>query len=212
MRIKNFKRWVAGLCAATMLAGVPAMVGYAAQTKELTETYSSNTMEVKAEVVENDNKPSYAVLIPESVDFGRIQQPMTGEDSYAITTLTVSCNNATNLKAGQAIGVFVKASESASEKDPFKLANATGGELVYEMFDSTENNIQKGTYYPDGFRIAAFTSSGQDSVMSLRLNKAQLYDKDLATWGGQYTGTLNFTTRIASITDTQSMEGGQPVV
>lgn len=211
MKARNFKRWVAGLCATAMLAGAPAMVGYATDI-ELTRENTTGETTVKATVVENDNQPTYTIMIPDTVEFGQIQQPTTAADAYVTTSITVKCTNVSNLGSEQAISVLVKDSKGDGPNSQFLLNNSTGGELAYEMLNEAGQSIQNTTWYSDGFLYAAFTSAGQSKPMTLRLNKAQLYGKDLATWGGEYTGTLNFTTKIGSITDVQSMEEGIPVM
>lgn len=42
-------------------------------------------------------------------------------------------------------------------------------------------------------------AAGQEATDQLRLNRNQLYNKDLSVWGGQYTGTLKFYTKIVDI-------------
>lgn len=211
MKARNFKRWVAGFCATAMLAGAPAMVGYATDF-ELTGDNTTGETTVKAEVVENQNQPTYTIMIPDTVEFGQIQQPTTAADAYVTTSITVKCTNVSNLGSEQAISVLVKDSKVDGPNSQFLLNNSTGGELAYEMLNEAGQSIQNTTWYSDGFLYAAFTSAGQSKPMTLRLNKAQLYGKDLSTWGGEYTGTLNFTTKIGSITDVQSMEEGIPVM
>ena len=213
MKARNFKRWVAGLCATAMLAGAPAMVGYATDN-ELTRENTTGETTVKATVVENDNQPTYTITIPDTVEFGQIQQPTTAADAYVTTSITVKCTNVSNLGSEQAISVLVKDSDAYNADSSFLLKNNTNTdcELVYEMLNEAGQSIQNTTWYADGFLYAAFTSAGQSKPMTLRLNKAQLYGKDFATWGGEYTGTLNFTTKIGSITNVQSMEEGIPVM
>lgn len=211
MKARNFKRWVAGLCATAMLAGAPAMVGYATDI-ELTREKTTGETIVKAEVVENQNQPTYTIMIPDTVEFGQIQQPTTAADAYVTTSITVKCTNVSNLGSEQAISVLVKDSKANGSNSQFLLYNSTGGELVYEMLNEAGQSIQNTTWYSDGFLYAAFTSAEQSKPMTLRLNKAQLYGKDFVTWGGEYTGMLNFTTKIGSITDVQSMEEGIPVM
>ena len=211
MKARNFKRWVAGLCATAMLAGAPAMVGYATETG-LNNVNTTGETIVKAEVVENQNQPTYTIMIPDTVEFGQIQQPTTATSAYATTTITVTCTEVSNLGSEQAISVLVKDSKADGPNSQFLLYNSTGGELAYEMLNEAGQSIQNTTWYADGFLYAAFTSAGQSKPMTLRLNKAQLYGKDFVTWGGEYTGMLNFTTKIGSITDVQSMEEGIPVM
>lgn len=211
MKARNFKRWVAGLCATAMLAGAPAMVGYATET-DLNNVNPTGNTTVKATVVENDNQPTYAIAIPDTVNFGQIQQPTTAANAYVTTSITVTCTNVSNLGSEQAISVLVKDSDAYGVDSSFLLKNNMDCELVYEMLDEAGQSIQNTTWYADGFRYAAFTSAGQSKPMTLRLNKAQLYGKDLSEYGGEYTGMLNFTTKIGSITDVQSMEEGIPVM
>lgn len=213
MKARNFKRWVAGLCATAMLAGAPAMVGYATET-DLNNVNTTGETTVKAEVVENQNQPTYTITIPDTVEFGQIQQPTTAADAYVTTSITVKCTNVSNLGSEQAISVLVKDSDAYNADSSFLLKNNTHTEceLVYEMLNEAGQLIQYTTWYGDGFLYAAFTSAGQSKPMTLRLNKAQLYGKDFATWGGEYTGKLNFTTKIGSITNVQSMEEGIPVM
>ena len=47
--------------------------------------------------------------------------------------------------------------------------------------------------------IITFTSAGQEHTNQLRLNLNQLYGKDISIWGGKYSGTLNFYTKIVVI-------------
>lgn len=47
--------------------------------------------------------------------------------------------------------------------------------------------------------VNLFTGAGQEATDQLRLNRNQLYNKDLSVWGGQYTGTLNFYTKIVDV-------------
>lgn len=70
--------------------------------------------------------------------------------------------------------------------------------LNYEIMNNGES-IQNGTWYSNGFLFNLFTGAGQEATDKLRLNRNQLYNKDLSVWGGQYTGTLNFYTKIVDV-------------
>lgn len=217
MRIKNFKRWVAGLCAATMLAGVPAMVGYAEQTgsKELDDTNPGNETSVTINVAEAA-PVTYVVQIPETVDFGTIQQPNSSETSYLTQPITVTCTNLTGLASGQTLAVLVKDKYATDRSDPFKLTKDSNPDVVmtYSMFNTEGNNIQDLVWYSNGFLFGAFTAAGQSVENELKLDVSQLYGKDLTVWGGEYSGTLNFRTSITSIgnVNPMSMTEGEPVV
>lgn len=201
----KFRRFMAGMCVAAACVtgmGVSPVTALADDTtlNDYDATRSGDT-EVKAEVVENDNNPTYEIVIPKTVDFGKIQQPTTEVDNYALTEITVKCAKAENLGSAQVVAVLVKDATAQDEKSPFKLMNNTGGELQYEMYDATNTEIHKTTWYPNGFLFSSFTGANQVATDTLRLNRAQLYGKDLAQWGGAYTGTLHFYTRIAGIGD-----------
>lgn len=196
------------MCAAAMCTTVMAVSPAVAFADEATETTLTDKNQdgdttVQAEVVKNVNEPTYKVVIPKTVDFGQIQQPTTDTENYVSTTITVKCTEAQNLEQGQVVAVLVKDSTARTENDPFKLTNAMGNELQYEMFDSKEKSIQDSSWFDKGYIFGLFSGGGQQATDTLRLNRAQLYGKDLTTWGGNYTGTLNFHTRVGGIKDVQ---------
>lgn len=213
MKARNFKRWVAGLCATAMLAGAPAMVGYATETGLNNEMKTGNTT-VTATVVENDNQPTYEITIPDTVDFGQIQLPTTAATAYATTKITVECMGVSGLASGQTISVLVRDSNAHSGSDSFQLINNEHKDsmLAYEMRNDAGVSIQQTSWYDDGYVYTTFNSAGQSKSMDLRLDKSQLYNHDFFDWGGAYTGTLIFTTKVGDITDVQSMEEGTQVV
>ena len=213
----KWKRWAAGICAAVMMAGVPATVGYATEMTVTNTTPGSDTT-VEAEVVKGSNDPTYEITIPQTVNFGQIEKPMTNVDNYATTTIELQCTRAEGLSSGETIAVLVKDSTAENEKSPFELRNGNGNILQYEMYNRQNVELHQTAWYTNGFLAATFTGSGQSEELTLKLNRALLWDKDLTTWGGKYTGTLSFHTRIAGITDiVHSMPDGdyaplQPVV
>ena len=70
--------------------------------------------------------------------------------------------------------------------------------MTYEIMYN-DASIQNGTWYDNGFLFNVFMKAGQTATDQLRLNRNQLYNKDLSTWGGAYTGTLNFYTRVRNV-------------
>lgn len=206
MNNTKFRKFMAGMCmAAVCVAGIAVspVTAFADETTETTldATNKEGNTEVTAEVVADSSNPTYEIVIPKKVDFGKIQQPTTEKDNYVSTDITVKCKKAEGLESAQAVAVLVKDVTAQDEKSPFVLKNNAGGELQYEMIDSTGTEIHNTTWYPNGFLFSSFTGGGQVSTDTLRLNRAQLYGKDLAQWGGAYTGTLHFYTRIAGIGD-----------
>ena len=200
MKKAVMKKMMAGLCTAAMM--VSCTMGVLAADIELDpseETRQRGDTEVHANVTDNDNKPDYLITIPQSVDFGTLQQPTTDADAYSSVDITVKCIKAEGLAAGQGIAVLVKDETAESMNDPFKLLGENSDcSLTYEMYDQN-SNVQDGTWYQNGFLFITFTDAVQEHTNQLRLNCNQLYGKDLDVWGGAYSGTLNFYTRIVNV-------------
>ena len=191
---------VAGFMAATMMVSVMSTGVFAKDLDPSSETQRTGDTTVTATVEENENKAAYVIEIPDKVDFGKIQQPETEGNAYSYKDITVSCIKADNLGAGNGIAVLVKDASAAESSDPFRLTHNTNSDCVlnYEIMNKDES-IQNGTWYSNGFLFNLFTGAGQEATDKLRLNRNQLYNKDLSVWGGQYTGTLNFYTKIVDV-------------
>lgn len=196
------KKLVAGFMAATMVVSVMSTGVFAADIDldPSDETQRAGNTEVTATVEENTNKASYIIRIPDKVDFGKIQQPETEGNVYSTIDIKVSCVEAENLAAGNGIAVLVKDATATESSDPFRLTHNANSDCVlnYEIMNNDES-IQKGTWYANGFLFNTFTAAGQEATDQLRLNRGQLYNKNLSVWGGQYTGTLNFYTKIVNV-------------
>ena len=194
------KKLVAGFMAATMMVSVMSTGVFAKELNPDSETNKAGDTQVTATVEENENKAAYVIEIPDKVDFGKIQQPETEGNAYSTKDITVSCIQADNLAAGNAIAVLVKDASAAESSDPFRLTHNENSDcaLTYEIMNNGES-IQNETWYSNGFLFNLFTGAGQEATDKLRLNRNQLYNKDLSVWGGQYTGTLNFYTKIVDV-------------
>ena len=191
---------VAGFMAATMMVSVMSTGVFAKDLDPSDENKKAGDTQVTATVEENENKASYVIQIPDMVDFGKIQQPETEGDAYSYKDIKVSCITADNLAAGTAIAVLVKDASATESSDPFSLTHNTNSDCVlnYEIMNN-DASIQNGTWYANGFLFNTFTGAGQEATDQLRLNRNQLYNKNLSVWGGQYTGTLNFYTKIVDV-------------
>ena len=191
---------VAGFMATTMMVSVMSTGVFAAELNPDSESNKAGNTKVTATVDENLNKASYVIQIPDTVDFGKIQQPETEGNVYSTKDITVYCKQADNLAAGTGIAVLVKDATATQSTDPFCLTHETNSECVlnYEIMNN-DASIQNGTWYSNGFLFNTFTGAGQEATDQLRLNRGQLYNRDLSIWGGQYTGTLNFYTKIVSV-------------
>ena len=203
MKKSVMKKIMAGLCAAVMLTTC-SMGVFAGQEGEIDldpseESKQSGKTEVTANVEKNDNTPDYVIIIPQVVDFGTLKQPTTDANAYVSQDITVKCTKADGLAAGEGIAVLVKDSTAASADAPFIL-NGQNSEcsLTYEMYNQN-SNVRDGNWYDNGFLFITFTSAGQEHTNQLRLNLNQLYGKDINTWGGTYSGKLNFYTKIVVI-------------
>ena len=208
MKKSVMKKMMAGLCAAAMLTTC-SMGVFAEETNVVEETniieldpseeakQRGNT-EVTANIIEG-NKPDYLITIPQVVDFGTLKQPTTDANVYSSADIKVTCVKADGLAAGEGIAVLVKDSTAASADAPF-IVNGQNSEcsLTYEMYNQN-SNVRDGNWYDNGFLFITFTSAGQEHTNQLRLNLNQLYGKDISIWGGKYSGTLNFYTKIVVI-------------
>lgn len=88
---------VAGFMATTMMVSVMSTGVFAAELNPDSESNKAGNTQVTATVDENLNKASYVIQIPDTVDFGKIQQPETEGDAYSYKDITVSCIKAENL-------------------------------------------------------------------------------------------------------------------
>lgn len=195
------KKLVAGFMAATMVVSVMTTGVFARDLDPTNETQRMGSTEVTATVEEKPNKVDYTIRIPDTVDFGTIQQPETGEDAYTYKDITVECAKADNLEAGKAIAVLVKDANADKPTDQFLLTHNTNKDcvLAYEIMNN-DVSIQNNTWYHEGgFLFNLFTKADQSATDQLRLNRSQLYNKDFSAWGGAYTGTLNFYTMVKDI-------------
>lgn len=93
------KKLVAGFMAATMMVSVMSTGVFAKDLDPSSETQRTGDTTVTATVEENLNKADYIISIPETVDFGKIQQPETEGNAYSYKDITVSCIKADNLGA-----------------------------------------------------------------------------------------------------------------
>lgn len=200
---KNLKTIIAGVCVTTMLVTTPVLAASQTGAKELNDTHNSDTTTVEAEVVGNNNV-TYVIQIPEKVDFGQIVQPNSPGTAYATAPITVKCTQMSGLASGQGVAVLVKDSEAVDNNDPFKLKHVDHSDIAvleYSILNQADENIQNQKWFKNGFLFNVFTAQDQEATDTLRLDRGQLYEKDLSIWGGTYTGTLEFYSKTATIGD-----------
>ena len=204
MSMATWKRWVAGICASAIVAGVPAMGAYAMGGNPTTSMDGQNRTGTTKIVINVEaaaaDTPTYIVTIPEKVDFGTVQQPSTAGEDYEVQSINVGCSQLTNLKLGQRVLVRVKDSTATSKDDPFKVVNGKNEVLNYDIvnIEGDANIRNANTWTDNGYLIASFAYSNQGETFRLKLDKGQLYGKDMAEYGGEYTGSLLFNTSVAT--------------
>lgn len=139
------KKVVAGFMAATMMVSVMSTGVFAKDLDPSSETQRTGDTTVTATVEENLNKADYIISIPETVDFGKIQQPETEGNAYSYKDITVSCIKADNLGAGNGIAVLVKDATAAESSDPFLLTHNTHSDcaLTYEIIFQIVAGVKK---------------------------------------------------------------------
>lgn len=200
------KRLVAVLTAITvMMCAVPAFAAEADQ--ELTNIEPAGSTAVEADILGDDTGDvSYIIAIPEKIDFGTLQMP--SDDSVAhpkqvgfeVSAVEINGLDTTTSR------VAVLMRDAATEGGVFQIMGASGTNnnkvLDYNVLSSAGVDITSGTEYTNGYLFAAFSAAGQAISGTLSLEQNQLLaDKDLTNWAGDYLGTINFYTAIASLAD-----------
>ena len=211
---KNWNtRATAGLLAAFLLTAASVPVGAA----ELSDTNPTGEMEVNGEVVDETETASYLISVPAAMDFGKLKKPATAASSPVSRDLQVECTQYNLSNTSQAVAVLLKDKDSADRK--FYLtgtgtANA-GKTLQYSVLSGSTNieertvNSSGGAYIENlngqsGYLYCAFQGTGAKNG-TLTLDQNQLYDKDLAAYAGQYSGTVTFVTTVIKASDYMSV-------
>ena len=79
-------------------------------------------------------------------------------------------------------------------------ANA-GKTLSYSVFNGAGADISAQNRYANGYLLTGFEKAEESVTGTLKLDQNQLYGVDLSSWAGNYQGTINFFSRIASLDD-----------
>lgn len=198
---------LAGTLAAT------AAVTASAQTLEGTfndDERTGNT-EVKARIEAGEpGEVNYIITIPDSVDFGTLQQPETDTDSNKYIKTEVTATKISNFSRNQFVEVHVK--DSASTDDQFYITQKDSEspfKIKYDIYDKEVNdgNIGENTPLGEtspgtfGYHICSFGagSEGQTQDMTLVLNQKAIYGQDLSKIAGDYSGTMVFHSAINTL-------------
>lgn len=207
------KKWIAIVTMTALFAAAIPVAAAAEEEpvetveKELTDIENAGSTAVEADVIDDGSGDvSYIIAIPEKIDFGTLQMP--SDDSAAHPKqvgFEVSAVEINGLDASTSrVAVLMK--DASTGSSVFQIVGSSGTNnskiLQYQVLSSAGVDITSGTAYPNGYLFAAFSTAGQAISGTLSLDQNQLLaDKDLTNWAGNYLGTINFYTAIASLSD-----------
>lgn len=196
------KRVLSGLLITAML-----VMGFtvSAFATDLTSADPAGDTSVEAEIQgEDTGEVSYIISIPEKIDFGTLTMPESDTESHAKTVdFEVSAVEINGLDKSTS-RVVVLMSDAAAELGKFQITGVSGTNndkvLEYSVLNSAGIDLTSGKAYDNGYAFAAFYAAGQSISGKLSLEQNQLLeDTEIANWAGDYLGTINFYTTIASI-------------
>lgn len=205
------KKLVSILIAGTLAAATAISASAQTINGTLEDDGKSGNTEVNARIeAAAPGEVSYVVTIPDSVDFGTLQQPKTDTNSNKYLTCDVTATQIKNFSKKQAVKVCVKDSTSSDGKfyitqknaeDPFK--------IKYDIYNHDVNDDNIAQYTPlsddtlteDGYHLCSFGSGSEGTTqrVTLVLNQKALYNKNLNDIAGDYSGTMVFHTSIKTI-------------
>lgn len=186
------------LTAALALTAVPVAAA------ELTEASPAGDTSVTGYVADGSaGDVTYVISIPDKIDFGELQQPDSNESAPVVQTGTVTAEVIEGLQQGSRVAVLVKDAADTEENPSFRIVGQnvanSGKELTYSITDSTTSaDVLSGTRYSNGYLVGLFQNAEESVELKLTLNQNQLFNKYLAEWAGNYKGTLNFYSTVAS--------------
>ena len=206
--------WAALLAAVMLLTAVPVMASEPNEDdtsvigeQKLDDIKNAGSTAVEADVRDENGEISYIIAIPEKIDFGTLQRPADISTAHPKQVgFEVSAVEIIGLDTStQRVAVLMQ-DANASDKSLFIITGASGTNtdkiLKYNVLSSVGTDITTGFKYPNGYLYAAFSQAGQVVPGTLSLDQNQLSDNtDIATWAGEFLGTINFYTAIAEIKD-----------
>ena len=166
---------------------------------DLWEEGPSGETEVTAHVVPNAGDVTYAIIVPDVIDFGELKQPTDESGEYYLKTLfTVEAGQIENLGEDKKISVYVKDKNASMEGDAkFYITNKVDSNIKfsYEVFRNENceysDRVDDGNMpYAAGFYLTGFTSEGETLDGALRFDMGQLTEYSLAEIIGEYSGYM----------------------
>ncbi len=203
------KRLLAVLTAAAMLVtAIPVAAAEDTTTDQnLTNIENAGDTTVEADILGKDTGDvSYIISIPEKIDFGTLQMPSDKsvahpkQVGFDVSAVEINGLDATT----QRVAVLMKS--DAADPALFQIRGASGTNdskvLAYSVLSSAGVDITTGYKYTNGYLFAALSAAGQTISGTLSLEQNQLLDDPIINnWAGDYLGTINFYTAIASLSD-----------
>lgn len=159
----------------------------------------SGETEVTAHVVPNAGDVTYAIIVPDVIDFGELKQPTdTNVESYNIQSFTIKLDEINDLGDDKKISVYVKDKNASMEGDArFYITNKVDSSIKfsYEVFrnencDYSDRVDDENMPYAAGFYLTGFTSEGETLDGALRFDMSQLTGYSLAEIIGDYSGHM----------------------
>lgn len=190
----------------TLVNVIPVMAEEPGKTN-LTDIMPAGSTAVEADILDEDiGAVSYIISIPEKIDFGTLQMPSdTSEPHVKTVGFQVSAVEIDGLDTTTSrIAVLMKNAVATTDTFQIQGNSETNNDKIlrYTVLNAAGNDITTGVKYTNGYAFAAFSAIGQSVNGTLSLEQNQLCeDTNLANWVGDYLGTINFYTAIASIAD-----------
>lgn len=199
MRIEKIKKLCIGILTGAALIG-SALPVWANQT--LTDTDPLGDTTVTANVSNGD--VTYIISIPDTINFGRLTQPTDNtsphmaEVGYTVGAIQIEGMDTKTSR----VAVLMKDSTAGRKFQITGQDTANAGKtLSYSVMEgeNAATDISAGTWFTNGYLLAAFGKENESIAGSLQLDQNQLYGVNMSSWAGKYQGTINFFSKIASI-------------
>lgn len=191
-------------CILAMLVTSLAVNVLPVMAADVTNLDPAGNTEVTANI-SNNGDVTYLVSIPDKVNFGTLTQPENNTDEHPATrNFTVEAVQITGLDpATERVVVLLK---DAEKTGGFQItgqnASNSGKTLNYTVCNSAGTDITTGGRpYDNGYLFVAFHEAGQVVTGQMKLDQNQLFGQNLEEWAGNYKGTINFFSRVASLSD-----------
>ncbi len=176
---------------------------------ELNKDNQDGTTEVTAVIKSSTpGSVSYIITIPEKVDFGELTKPDNNIDDYKEVKYTVTATKLEGLTGTQNIAAYVKDENASVNGDQyFYIKNKADPtkKFKYSVFDVADSALTDSSVPLDsrtmtlsiGYHLHGFKTEGESVTGTLRLNQNQLFNYNLSSIVGEYSGHMVFYSMIS---------------